>query len=315
MTIMSELKSKVKLIFFGTYLPTPEPLQLLFDAGYDIVAVITNPDRDRATAPSPVKELAQKLGLLVLQPGKLKGNEVLLQQLIDLTPEVGAVFAYGKIIPQEVMDVFPRGILNIHPSLLPKYRGPSPLQTALLNGDKTTGVTIMLIDKEMDHGPMLSQKEIVISPEDNMQTLGIRATKLGGELLVRTLAEYIAGKVTAKEQDHSLATFTRLITTVDAEIKLDDSVEIAIRKIKAFNPDPGSFVKLKSKNEKVKNKEIRLKIFEAEKTEKFEEKTPLLKLRDGYLLLKKVQPQGKRPMSGEEFLRGHKNLLCVVDNF
>ena len=247
MTIMSELKSKVKLIFFGTYLPTPEPLQLLFDAGYDIVAVITNPDRDRATAPSPVKELAQKLGLLVLQPGKLKGNEVLLQQLIDLTPEVGAVFAYGKIIPQEVMDVFPRGILNIHPSLLPKYRGPSPLQTALLNGDKTTGVTIMLIDKEMDHGPMLSQKEIVISPEDNMQTLGIRATKLGGELLVRTLAEYIAGKVTAKEQDHSLATFTRLITTVDAEIKLDDSVEIAIRKIKAFNPDPGSFVKLKSK--------------------------------------------------------------------
>jgi len=309
MTIMSELKSKVKLIFFGTYLPTPEPLQLLFDAGYDIVAVITNPDRDRATAPSPVKELAQKLGLLVLQPGKLKGNEVLLQQLIDLTPEVGAVFAYGKIIPQEVMDVFPRGILNIHPSLLPKYRGPSPLQTALLNGDKTTGVTIMLIDKEMDHGPMLSQKEIVISPEDNMQTLGIRATKLGGELLVRTLAEYIAGKVTAKEQDHSLATFTRLITTVDAEIKLDDSVEIAIRKIKAFNPDPGSFVKLKSKNEKVKNKEIRLKIFEAEKTEKFEEKTPLLKLRDGYLLLKKVQPQGKNPMTGEEFLRGYKDFF------
>ena len=309
MTIMSELKSKVKLIFFGTYLPTPEPLQLLFDAGYDIVAVITNPDRDRATAPSPVKELAQKLGLLVLQPGKLKGNEVLLQQLIDLTPEVGAVFAYAKIIQKEFMDVFPGGILNIHPSLLPKYRGPSPLQTALLNGDKTTGVTIMLIDKEMDHGPMLSQKEIVISPEDNMQTLGIRATKLGGELLVRTLAEYIAGKVTAKEQDHSLATFTRLITTVDAEIKLDDSVEIAIRKIKAFNPDPGSFVKLKSKNEKVKNKEIRLKIFEAEKTEKFEEKTPLLKLRDGYLLLKKVQPQGKNPMTGEEFLRGYKDFF------
>lgn len=161
--------------------------------------------------------------------------------------DIAVVAYYGAIIPQEIIDLFPRGMVNIHPSLLPKYRGPSPAASAILNGDKITGVTIFLLDAKMDHGPILAQRSVPIRPKDNRHTLLIRLFSTGAKLLVKILPDYLSGKLKPVPQDHTQATYTRLLTKEDGRIDWNKPNELILRQIRALQPWPGSWTQINHK--------------------------------------------------------------------
>lgn len=301
---------KTKIIYFGTDEFVIAPLRALLEIGYEITAVVTTHGN------TPVKSFVETYGsstpisspINVLQPQSLKDDEFF-EEFKRLEPELCVIASYGKIIPQRYLEVPRFGFINLHPSLLPKYRGPSPVPASLLAGDKITGMTIIKMDTEMDHGPIIAQQEMTIEPSDNFITLILKLFDAGAKLLTEILPHYLLGEVEPHSQEHELATYTKLLKTEDAEIRLDDTVEVAINKIRALNPEPGTFVKLKRQKEKGKNEELRLKILEAERIDQYDSKMPILKLQDGYLFLKKVQPEGKKPMAGEEFMRGYASYL------
>ena len=316
-------KSSIKIIFFGTSDFAAPVLEALVKANYDVMAVITVPDkpvgRKQILTHPPIKLAAQKLGLNVLQPEKLKGNKEFLNTLntkyLIHDTALGVVAAYGKLIPPEIFNLPKHGTLNIHPSLLPKYRGPSPIQIAILNGDTETGITIMKVDEEMDHGNLVSSCQLLVSSQDNYEILSKKMAELGAELLIKILPDYLAGKIKLQPQDHAQATFTKKFTADDGEIKPDDTPEQAYNKIRALNPEPGTYFWI-NKN----NKKTRLKILEVEPLS-YLEAQPLsgglfvkngqliLGLKNGYLMLKTVQPEGKKMMSGVNFARGYGKML------
>lgn len=235
---MTNQTKNSKIIFFGTPKVSADVLEALINAGYDIEAVVTNPDqpvgRKHVITPPPVKVLALEKGIPVYQPEKLK--EFVLPQ-----SDLAIVVAYGKIIPQSIIDSFPLGILNIHYSLLPKYRGASPVEHAILSGDPATGVTIQKLVFKLDAGPIIAVREIDIAEETTTPELKDELTRAGSELLVETLPKYIAGEITPIEQDESLATHCGKIEKADGEIKLSDDDHEKWRKYKAYYGWPGVF--------------------------------------------------------------------------
>ena len=239
---MTEQTKNSKIIFFGTPEVSTDVLETLINAGYNIVAVVTNPDqpvgRKHIVTPPPVKVLAEKYNIPVFQPKKLD------QSFYDLLPktyDLGVVVAYGKIIPQTIIDSFPLGLLNIHYSLLPKYRGASPVEQALLSGDEKTGVTIQKLVFKLDAGPIVAMREFPIDEHTTTPELKNKLTEMGGELLLETLPKYIAGEITPVEQDESLVTHCGKIDKSDGEIKLSDDDHEKWRKYKAYYGWPGVF--------------------------------------------------------------------------
>jgi len=206
------------------------------------------------------------------------------KKIEKLRPDLVIVASYGKIIPKKILAIPKYGSINIHPSLLPKYRGPSPIQMTILKGDKTTGVTIMLMDEKIDHGKIIDQKKYQIPKGINYKELKDILADHGIKLLIKIIPKWINGKIKAKEQNHSQATYTKIIKREDGEINWNKSVKEIERKIRAFDPWPGTFVFWKGK---------RIKILKA------------AILKNNKLVIKKLQPEGKKPMSMDDFLRGH----------
>lgn len=291
-------QSKIKVIFFGTPEFAVPALSSLVDAGYDIVAVITKPDepqgRKQIITPPPIKIVAEEHFLNVLQPVTLKDPEVI-DTIGSLSADLGVVVAYGKIISREIIDLFPQGLINIHPSLLPQYRGPSPIQSVLLAGDTMTGVSIMCIDDQVDHGPILAQKEYSIIADDTYTSLEKKLSQIGAELLIETLPGYLDGSLEPRAQDDSQATFSKLIKTEDAEITVNDTAQTALNKIRALNPEPGTYMVINGQ---------RIKILTAEFTELIDSSKPIIALADGRILLCRVQPAGKIVMDAADWWRG-----------
>lgn len=295
-------KSSVKIVFFGTADFAVPVLEALVKEGYDVVAVVTQPDkptgRKQVLTPPPIKLKADGLNLKVLQPEKLRGNPELAEGLKKLHADIGILAAYGKLIPPEIFNLPKHGTLVVHPSLLPKYRGPSPVQTAMLNGDKETGVTIMKIDAEMDHGDIVSAVRYQMPDAGSFKEINNEIWQSGAKLLIKTLPDYLTDKVKPRPQDHSQATYTRKFTTDDGEIKSTDEAEQAYNKIRALNPEPGTYIWFEKngppsrKATEGRGKKMRLKILEAE-------------LKSGHLEFKKVQLESGKPMSVKEFAVGH----------
>ncbi len=285
----------LKIIFFGTpsfVVPIAESLLQIPDS--QLVAVVTNPDRPvgrkQILTPSPIKSWALEHKISIFTPEKLDQNflNILVSQYPNL--DLGVLAAYGKIIPQEIIDLFPKGILVIHPSLLPKYRGASPIQTAILNGDKVTGVSIIQMDSKMDHGPIVYQFKEEISEEDTSETLTERLFLKTAEILPTIVST--VGVDPPQPQNHSLATFTKLLKKEDGfiEWKTLASQGESLRSynfIRAMTPWPGAFTNVKLKMQKGKL-ERRLKILKAH-------------LENGNLILNVVQLEGKKPISWQEF--------------
>jgi methionyl-tRNA formyltransferase len=284
-------------IFFGTGPLAESVLMSLVRAGYIPKYVVTKPDapsgRHLVMTKPYIKTWCELKGITVLQPNDLKTLEES-SPLYANDYDVFIVASYGKIIPEKILETPNMGVLNVHPSLLPKYRGASPLESALLDGNITSGVSIMKLDKEMDHGPILVQNSFMINPLANAGTLEVTAGQLGGELLVSVLPHYLEGTLTPKEQDHSQATFCKKITKDLGLVNLDDSVDIVRRKFRALTPWPGLYFFIEHAG-----KTIRVKVNEVDLVKNTDESH---KAAD-YIL--SVTPEGKKEMDWESFKRGY----------
>ena len=286
-----------KIIFIGTGQFAGPILENLIKNRYNIIRVITAPDkpvgrRQELTA-SAVKEIALRHKLFLSQPEKLIEVK---SEISAVKPDLVVSAAYGKIIPKEVLDIPHFGCLNLHPSLLPKYRGPSPIQTTILNGDQKTGLTIMLMDEKIDHGPIVAQKELKIMTDDNSQTLEKKLAQLAADFLIEILPDYLHGKIKLKPQDESQVSYTKILTKQDGQINWQKSAGQIVRQVRAFYPWPGAWTEFNG---------LRVKILKAKAIKNSPTGKAALPAGQGFLLLETVQPAGKKPMTGQEFFRGH----------
>ncbi|WP_457678427.1 methionyl-tRNA formyltransferase [Thermovibrio sp.] len=284
-------------------------LKRLYEAGYQISLVITQPDRPagrgKKITPPPVKVEAQRLGIEVYQPEKVKENEELYRKLKEISPDFIVVAAYGKILPKWLIELPKFMTVNVHASLLPKYRGASPIQAALLNGEKETGITIMKVIPELDAGDILSQKRVEIKEEDDAQTLHDRLAELGGELLVETLPKVVSGEVKPVPQDESKATYCPKIAKEMGRVDWSLPAERIFNMVRAFTPWPGAHTFFKGKRIKItKAKPVELggeagKVIRAGKE-------LIVGAGKGALKVERLKPEGRKEITGEEFVRGYR---------
>ncbi len=314
------------LVFMGTPQFALPSLRALVEAGYQIAAVYTRPDRPAGRGlrprPPPVKELAQELGLPVRQPESLRRPEAI-AELRALAPEVIVVCAYGQILRRPVLEVPPRGVLNVHPSLLPRHRGPSPIAAAILAGDAETGVTIMLMDEGMDTGPVLAQRSLPVSPFDSAGTLGEKLSHLAAELLLDTLPRWLRGEITPQPQDESRATVTRLLRKEDGAIDWRLPAEEIWRRVRAYDPWPGAYTYLDGEQLHIwaawplagdsgqepgtvvaLSPELAAQVPPQAGRAAFAVQTGA-----GLLAVLRLQRAGRRPLGSEEFLRGMPGIV------
>lgn len=322
-----------KIVFWGAYISN-----IVLEAlvkNFHVIAVVTNPDkpvgRKQLIVPAPIKVFAQKQGISVLQPEKLDSDFKF--QISGLAPDLFVVAAYGKIIPKEILEIPKHGALNLHPSLLPRWRGASPIQYAILNGDEETGVTVMLMDEKMDHGPILARRELEIrNPKSEIRKyttpkLSEVLTKMGAELIIETIPKWINGEIKPIPQDESKATYTKILKKEDGKIDWSKPAVSIERQIRAFVPWPGSFTYWKRGE-----KEVRLEICVSRIADScgqdadtrgnlsmsdIDKRPGLVTIRkkglfiqtdNGILEVLKIQPEGKKEMTAKEFINGYGNI-------
>ncbi len=292
-------------------------LEALIAADYEIAAVVTQPDRPvgrkKILTPTPVKEAALKHGLLVLQPEKISGSEEL-AKIIELQPDLLVTAAFGQFLPQKLLDVPTYGAINVHASLLPKYRGGAPVHYALIRGEKETGVTIMYMEKKMDAGAILSQRSLEITEKDDVGTLFKRLSRLGRDLLMDTLPDLLAGKITPIQQDEEKVTYSPNIKAEEEIIEWTKTAKEIDWKVRGMRPWPGAYTFLKDK---------RLKIWDVTPLEEQTSELPGIIIRiekeaifvacgeNTVLQLNELQPAGKSKMTAKAFLSGVGSQLTV----
>jgi methionyl-tRNA formyltransferase len=297
---------KKRIVFMGSPGFAVPILQNLAGVS-EIISVVTQPDqpsgRGRKIGLSAIKEASQKLRLPVLQPIKIKDSSVV-DQIRELNPDVIIVAAYGQILPKEILEIPQFGCINVHASLLPRWRGASPIQAAILAGDAVTGVSIMKMDVGMDTGPIIAQKETSISDDETYISLSEKLSYLGASLLLDILDKYFTGKIKLINQNEKQATKTKIIKKTDGRLDFNYSAEQLERAVRAYHPWPGTFLFWKANQVKV----IKAHIHESQKSRPDQhlvfEKKPAIGTTHGYLIMDIIQRAGKKPMSGEEFLRG-----------
>ncbi len=307
----------MRLVFMGTPEFAVPVLGALVDAGHDVAAVYTRPDRragrgKRLAAP-PVKRAALELGLSVRQPASLRRDEEAQREIRSLGADTIVVAAYGLFLPPDTLNAPRLGCVNIHPSLLPRYRGPSPVVTALLNGDETTGVTLMVPDEGMDTGPMLAVRETAIGPDEEAQTLTVRLFQMGAALLVETLPAWERGEVRPVPQDDTLASVTSLVQREDGRIDWGLPAVRLERMTRAYSPWPSAFTTWRGSTLKVVSARAR-------KGEPDDAAPPGqvvaladggigVRTGDGVLGLRRVQLAGRAESDARDFTRGYRDFL------
>lgn len=276
-----------RIAFFGTPELAVFTLEELNKAGFKPEVIITAPDKPKGRGliltPPPVKIWAEQNNVPVLQPEKLDQNFI--YKLKTKNYQLFIVAAYGKIIPEEILAIPKHGTLNIHPSLLPEFRGPSPVESAILSGHDKTGVSVMLLDKETDHGPILAQKEIPLDETCRRIALSEKLFRLGGEMLAETIPKWINGEIEAVPQEHGKATYSKKIAKEDGLLDLSGNPVLNYRKIRAYESWPGTYFFAEKGGRKV-----RVVVKDAE-------------LKDGELVIKKIIPEGKKEMDYDIFAK------------
>ncbi len=302
----------MRLVFLGTPAFAVPTLERMVQAGHEVPAVITQPDRPRGrgqnTAPSPVKEAAERLGLPVYQPERIRRPEAL-EYLRGLGADGMVVVGYGQIIPQSVIDLAPVGIINVHASLLPKYRGAAPIQWAIVNGETRTGVTTMRIDAGLDTGDMLLKAQTEIGPEENAIELGQRLAVMGADLLVETMAGLAAGTIVAEKQDASQATLAPILKKEDGLIDWTLDAEKIRNRMRGLQPWPGTYTTFRGRTLHVWKavEQAILPAMPAVMPAHFVSLKPLVvKCGEGALELLEVQLEGRKRISAADFANGHR---------
>ncbi len=299
----------MKIIFAGTSefgIPTLEKLE----AQHELVLVITQPDkpagRDKKLAPPPVKVWAQKNNIPVEQPEKIYNLKSIIS---NFEPDLLLVAAYGQIIPKDILDIPKLGSINIHGSLLPQYRGASPIQSAILNGDQETGITLIKMDEKMDHGPMIAREKLYLTGKEKFPELYKALSLVSAELVEKTLPDWFAGKIAPEEQSHNEASFSKMLTRQDGKINWAQPAAQIDQQIRALNPEPGTWTELKGKVVKILEAEI-LPDHKIELPGKLYSHNGevAVKCLDNGLILKRVKLEGKNEISGKDFLNGLQGL-------
>lgn len=313
-----ETKKPIRVVFAGTpHFAVPFLYALIKDPDFQVVSVITQPDRPvgrkQIFTPSPIKEVARENAIAILQPELLRKNKKIVFDLMDLAPDLLIVVAYGQIVPPEVLAVAKFGNINVHPSLLPKYRGSSPIQSAILNGDDKTGVTIMLMDEKLDHGPILSQKEFALSGQETGDSLLNDTAKIGTPLLVDVAKKFVNGEIEPTKQDDDLSTICKTINKDNAKIDWTKPAKQIEREIRAYYSWPISWTTLSGK---------RLKIFPATTINQTTQLKPgeiainnselSIGCGQGSLIISKLQLEGKEITSATDFIRGNKDIAGQI---
>jgi methionyl-tRNA formyltransferase len=301
----------MRLIFLGSPACAVYPLEALVAAGHEVVGVVTQPDRpagrDRRPSAPPVKLTAETLGLPILQPETLRDPEVV-ATLRSLAPEVGIVAAYGEILRRNLLAIPPLGYLNIHPSLLPLYRGPTPVASAIMAGDRETGVSIMRLDPGMDSGPILAQIVVPLPPNARTGPLTDQLFRLGADLLVELLPGYAAGILEPRPQDHHQATLTSMLEKANGLIDWTLPAIVIERMTRAYDPWPGATTNWRGQGLRLYEALVHPAWNGAEAPGSLVGRGahggPLVATGSGALELLTLQPAGKRPMSGTAWLAG-----------
>lgn len=273
---------------------------------YDVVGVVTQPDRasgrGRELKPPPVKLLAQELNIPVIQPEKLRQPEAM-EQLRSWNPDLIVVAAFGQILRKDVLELPPHGCINVHASLLPRWRGAAPINAAILHGDEETGITIMKMDVGLDTGPILTQRSIRLTREDTAGSVFEKLSQLGADLLVETLPDYLSGKIQPVPQPEDGSTYAPMLKKEEGQLDFTRPAEELERRVRAFNPWPGAFMDFDGTLLKVHRAHV--EAGEAEVGQKLIYRDqPAVGAGNGLLVLDKVQPAGKKTMSGKAFLAG-----------
>jgi methionyl-tRNA formyltransferase len=298
----------IRIVFMGS----PDfavPALKTLAAQYPVVGVVTQPDRPSGRGmtltPPPVKVAAQELGIPVIQPEKLKQPEAL-EQLQDWIPDLIVVAAFGQILRQNVLDLPNYGCLNIHASLLPRHRGAAPIQAAILAGDAETGITIMKMDAGLDTGPMLRQRAIPIDADETGGSLFEKLSKLGGELLLETIPDYISGKLTPVPQPAAGATYFGMIKKEDGLLDFEKPAVELERRIRAFHPWPGTFMFWNKSQLKIHKAHVAESGSMEPGKHVVKDGLPAVATVEGLIVFDELQPAGKKPMSGKDFMLGYR---------
>jgi methionyl-tRNA formyltransferase len=299
-----------RIVFFGSGDFAIPSFEALLNAGHAVVALVTQPDREkgrgRAVAPPPLKPVAEARAVPVLQPRRIK--EPAAQEAVkSLVPDLSVVVAYGQILPRVVLDAAALGTVNVHASLLPRYRGAAPVQWALVNGENETGVTTMLLDEGLDTGPVLLRRATPIGPEETAPELEARLARLGAELLLETVARLLTGTLRPTPQDHRAATLAPILKKEDAWLDWNQRADALAHRVRGLSPWPGTMTRWQGRLLKVR------RAFPAEPAGEAEPGTVIGLDRDGVrvacgagsvLRLAEVQPESRTPMTAREWATG-----------
>ena len=298
-----------KIVFMGS----PDfalPSLCALNEKYHVCAVVTQPDRKagrgKTLTPPPVKRLALKLGLEVFQPDSLR-SDVAVDRLRSCNPDVIVVAAFGQILRKNVLELPPYGCVNVHASLLPRWRGASPINAAILHGDDETGVTLMKMDIGLDTGPVIASRSIPIPAEVSAGEISDQLAQLGGEMLNEYLPRYLAGELTPSLQDDSLSTYAPMLKKADGRLDFNQSAEQLARQIRAYNPWPGSFTEWRAKPLKVHQAHAIMEKSGPPGITTIFNSLPAIYTANGLLVLDLVQPAGKKQMDGTTFLNGARD--------
>ena len=287
-------------------------LSKLIDAGREVVGVITGEDKARGRGnvmtPTPVKSLAEKNSIPVYTPKTLR-DEAFMEILRELSPDIIVVVAYGKILPAEVLFYPKHGSINVHVSLLPKYRGAAPMQRAIMDGEKETGVTIMYMDEGLDTGDIILQESFPIDEKDNFETIHDKSAEIGGNLMLKALAEIENGTATRTKQNEALASYAKKIEKSEAKIDLTKSAEVLDPIIRGLTPIPGAYLMQNGKMLKISSAEAvtgKGSLGEVIATDDKGEGNFTVACGEGALKISRVKPEGKGVMTAGDFIRGRK---------
>jgi len=304
------MSPSLNLVFCGTPRFAVPALEKLVAAGFPVRLVVTQPDKPRGRglelAPSPVKQSALAFGLPLAQPGKIRTNDEFRAQLSALSPDAIIVVGYGRILPQWMIDLPSLGNINLHASLLPKYRGAAPIQWAIASGEALTGVTTMRIDAGLDTGDILQQREMAIAPGDSAETLAPRLAAMGADLLVETLRGLQAGTVHRRAQDSAQSSLAPILKKEDGRIDFRRPAQEICNRLRGFQPWPGAFASFRGKN---------LQVWDARPLERSLGGGELLVENDQLLAgcgadtslqLLEIQLEGKKRMAARDFIHGHR---------
>jgi methionyl-tRNA formyltransferase len=306
------MTQSLDLVFCGTPSFAVPTLDRLVEAGFKVHLVVTQPDRPKGRGlelvSSPVKQRASQLGLPITQPERIKNNDVFRSQLTALNPDAIIVVGYGRIIPQWMLDLPPLGNLNLHASLLPKYRGAAPIQWAIARGETITGVTTMRIDAGLDTGDILLQQEILIAPDDTAETLAPKLAAVGAALMVTTLRGLQAGTIHPRKQDQTQATLAPILKKEDGLIDFSRPATEILNRLRGFQPWPGAYSSFRGKNLQIRRASTLARNMPQSEL-KVEGDRLLVGCAEGTALeLLELQLEGKKRTPASDFLRGYRPL-------